>query len=279
MNIESLTKSQLVLLMLLVSFVTSIATGITTVTLMDQAPPAITQTINRIVEHTVERVVPQTQPAAAAQAVKETVVVREPASISGVVADVTPSVVRITMGEGGTPIAVGFALTESRIVTDSAIVKDGASYSAQLSDGRSVPLKKGPQIAGSLALFAVDTEEASSTPALTSLPIQRTVPKMGETVVVLTGLLTPRINTGIVTSISLAKSATSTEGVLVETPASFDSSIDLSPLASGSVFISTSGALIGIYTASHDTIQPAAVVSALRDSTTENTTATNAATN
>ena len=66
MNLEQLTKHQIVLLTLLVSFVTSIATGIVTVSLMDQAPAGVTRVVNQIVEHTVEKVIPATQSAAAA---------------------------------------------------------------------------------------------------------------------------------------------------------------------------------------------------------------------
>lgn len=58
MNLEQLTKTQLILLALLVSFVTSIATGIVTVTLVNQAPTDVIRTVNRVVEKTVERVVP-----------------------------------------------------------------------------------------------------------------------------------------------------------------------------------------------------------------------------
>lgn len=55
---EDLNKNQIILLTLLVSFITSIATGIVTVSLFDQAPQGVTRTINRVVERTVERVVP-----------------------------------------------------------------------------------------------------------------------------------------------------------------------------------------------------------------------------
>jgi serine protease Do len=58
MDIEQLTKTQLVLLVLLVSFVTSLVTGIVAVTLVNQAPAPITQTVSKVVEKTIETVVP-----------------------------------------------------------------------------------------------------------------------------------------------------------------------------------------------------------------------------
>lgn len=54
MDLEHLTKTQIVLLGLLISFVTSMATAIFTVALVNQAPPPITNTINRVVERIVD---------------------------------------------------------------------------------------------------------------------------------------------------------------------------------------------------------------------------------
>lgn len=56
MDIKDLNKSQLILLAILLSFITSIATGITTVTLMQQAPSSVTIPINRVVRETVEKI-------------------------------------------------------------------------------------------------------------------------------------------------------------------------------------------------------------------------------
>jgi hypothetical protein len=58
MDIKDLNKSQLILLAVLLSFITSIATGITTVTLMQQAPASVTVPVTRIVRETVEKIVP-----------------------------------------------------------------------------------------------------------------------------------------------------------------------------------------------------------------------------
>ena len=56
MDIKDLNKAQLILLAVLLSFVTSIATGITTVTLMQQASPSFTVPVNRIIKQTVEKI-------------------------------------------------------------------------------------------------------------------------------------------------------------------------------------------------------------------------------
>ena len=58
MDIQDLNKSQLILLAVLLSFITSIATGITTVTLMQQAPASVTVPVTRIIRETVEKIVP-----------------------------------------------------------------------------------------------------------------------------------------------------------------------------------------------------------------------------
>lgn len=55
---DHLTKTQVVLLVLMISFVTSLVTGIVTVTLVNQAPPPITQTLSKVIEKTIEKVVP-----------------------------------------------------------------------------------------------------------------------------------------------------------------------------------------------------------------------------
>jgi hypothetical protein len=56
MDIKDLNKTQLILLTLLITFVVSIATGIVTVSLMQKMPKAVTQTINNVIQRTIEKV-------------------------------------------------------------------------------------------------------------------------------------------------------------------------------------------------------------------------------
>lgn len=89
---EDLTKSQLILLALLVSFVTSIATGIVTVSLVNQAPPQITQTVGRVIEKTIERVSPSDSDIAS---VIETIIVSDEEMTVKAVEKVMPTVVSV----------------------------------------------------------------------------------------------------------------------------------------------------------------------------------------
>lgn len=56
MDIKDLDKKQYILLILLITFVVSIATGIVTVSLMNQAPKSVPQTINNVIQRTIEKV-------------------------------------------------------------------------------------------------------------------------------------------------------------------------------------------------------------------------------
>ena len=76
---EDLNKNQIVLLTLLVSFVTSIATGIITTSLLQQAPVEVVRNINSIVEKTIEKVTPATVTTTSPAGTKEvtTIIVKE----------------------------------------------------------------------------------------------------------------------------------------------------------------------------------------------------------
>ena len=102
---EDLTKHQLILIVLLVTFVTSIATGIITFTLLSEAPVEVTQTINRVVEKTIERVV--TEPGKPDKVVT-TVVVNEEDRVLEAIAKNEKSIVRLkTAGADGSEIFSG----------------------------------------------------------------------------------------------------------------------------------------------------------------------------
>ncbi len=132
---EHLSKQQIILLTLLVSFVTSIATGIVTVSLMDQAPVGVTQTINKVVEKTIERVVSDSGTAA--------VMSLEDATANAV-EKVSKSIVRIKSLTGGMETVTGLGLivsSEGIIVTDKASIAPLDNPVAIFNDGQQFPIQ------------------------------------------------------------------------------------------------------------------------------------------
>lgn len=118
MNIEELSKSQLILLTILVNFVTSVATGILTVSLLDHAPAFVTQTVNRVVEHTIETVA-AAAPAAVIQAPAPS---NQDLVTAALGADATRVVAIYTLETGTSTPAVSFGtyLPKARAVATAA---------------------------------------------------------------------------------------------------------------------------------------------------------------
>ncbi len=123
MDIEDLSTTQIILLALLVSFVTSIATGIVTVSLLSQAPAAVTNTVNQIVERTVETVLPADNSKPATTIKETTVVVKEEDLITKSISESFGKTVRIYGGVATSSSVVGLAaLTSFGVVADSSVV-------------------------------------------------------------------------------------------------------------------------------------------------------------
>jgi hypothetical protein len=255
MDIEKLTKSQIVLLTLLVSFVTSIATGIVAVTLMEQAPPAITQTVNRIVERTVEKVIPSAegQVAAASTIAPQQVIVREGELIAKAVAAIDPSIVRLyTPGkdEVGKDIQlfVGIAIVAN---SGGVLLADAGTPSGSLtglrSDGIEVPLTVMERTEGSKIIklqgatsTEITVEGKKEKKDLTWAPatFKAALSSIGETVVVISGRTSTKIGAGIIT-------ASDDSDIKKQT---LETNIAAEAYVAGSPLLSTDGHVIGMAT-------------------------------
>lgn len=215
---EDLTKHQLILLALLVSFVTSLATGIVTVALMERAPPTVTQTINRVVERTVEKVVPSGNQAAVVT--KETVVVKEGDQVIRAVEENAPSIVRIRKIEGvGANRAERFVGIGAVVSKRGLIVSDEALLAKSFNEaGSPIPHSFiGIDHAGNiLALRVIGTddsrdlvvfearpaEEGKETPTFTPLDLRAgSELKLGQSVIALGGEERDTVGAGIVSAI------------------------------------------------------------------------------
>lgn len=153
---ENLTRTQIVLLVLLVSFVTSLATGIVTVTLVNQAPQPITHTISKVVEKVVPKEVLVKEKTVVFSNEENLVKIIKNASLAvvsvtaaitdGLTATTTPTESRSSDQSIGAekhlaPIGSGFFVSKNGIIlTNKHIVEDAASeYVVTTSDGKVFP--------------------------------------------------------------------------------------------------------------------------------------------
>jgi len=256
MDIEGLTKSQIFLLTLLTSFVTSIATGIVTVALLDQAPPVITQSVQRVIQATIEQAASSNTkpPVAAAVAVPLQTPPPKERDLSEIVQDVLLSVVRIHDTETTLFLNFGVVLdAEGIIVTDATGFELGKEKAtATFSDGTSQRLMvRGRDAKNSLIFFSAAI--ASTSVEYVPATLDRGEVSLAQTVIALIGKTAPRVASGIV--------VTSTESS-AESPVSMvTTNIDETLISRGTPLINKDGGLIGISTGSSRSVDGSTFIS------------------
>jgi len=243
MNMNDLNAQQIVLLCLLVSFVSSIATGITTVSLLQQAPEPVTQTINRVVEKTIERVV--TEPGETkikTEKVVETVVVKEEDLTIDSVKNNSQSIVRIYTDLPGTEndafVGIGVIINDTgRIITDSSI--SGLNYKAVYSGGE---FKLQQLFEEESALISVyDPEDIGETKFKPAAMTNAFTLQLGQSVILLSGRNADVVSTGIAEQ--FINSLNQAEGE--SKVGKISTSIDPNKVLPGSIILNLSGEIVG----------------------------------
>ncbi|HVV14888.1 MAG TPA: trypsin-like peptidase domain-containing protein [Candidatus Paceibacterota bacterium] len=203
MDLEKLTKHQIVLLTLLVSFVTSIATGIVTVSLMDQAPAGVTRVVNQIVEHTVEKVVPATQSAAAITTTEKTVVVKDDDLAAQSIAKVQKSIARVVLPGGNVLVSRGIIIdAKGTVLADKAALAAAnvRNFEVLLPDGTRASAKwRDPKATSTLA--TLDVNVGTSTGFAPATIADSSKLALGQSVIRIGGTGGDQVGTGVVASL------------------------------------------------------------------------------
>ncbi len=245
---EDLNKNQIVLLTLLVSFVTSIATGIITVSLLQEAPLEVTRTINRIVEKTIETVTPSTILVPGPKEVT-TVIVKEEDLIIDSINKNIKSIVRITEEDPvtGTSIFYGIGLIveiSGTISADRKVIVPTSTYKVTMSDGKEFDLKPlDPEKQTNFILFKVVIPE-KTTYTFTPAKFSDVEPKLGQTLIGLGGSISNAVSVGRVTGLEIKDSIVGT--TTVKYLASIESDLTSKDLVNGSPIFNLSGDVVGI---------------------------------
>ncbi|MEI6480641.1 MAG: serine protease [bacterium] len=246
---DNLNKHQIILLALLVAFVVSIATGITVVSLMDQSPQPVTQTINRVIEKTIEKVTP-TSNNSNGDGVKEktTVVVKEEDLTISAIDKNVKSFVHIFGPIAGIDTFLGDGVIVSDkgyVVAEKTAIAQTNSYVAELSDGTKVPLEivKNDDVLGITLLQAKPSQDQKVSFTSVNFGDSAGV-KLGQSIISLSGSTKNTVNIGNIVSIDTKDNKNN----------SITTSSDIINSLPGGILFNLSGEVVGFHTSPEKTI-------------------------
>ncbi len=250
---EELTKSQIILLTLLVSFITSIATGIVTVSLLDQAPPGVTQTINRIVEKTIEKVVPG-EPTIVTKEVQ----VKDEDLIVSAVAENSKSLVQIKDADVPSFSQLGLVVSRDGVImSDNVAFDPNRKFSAVFSDGKTYPILAMQTVGKSVSVFktAGDSVKDKYVFNPVTLSDSNTI-RLGQTVISLgVGGSGNVVGVGVISGIEMTNNPDKEKAkTMPQIPASIKTNLSAEDGASGFYLLDLSGDIVGIHLLGDGTI-------------------------
>jgi S1-C subfamily serine protease len=244
---EELNKNQIVLLTLLISFVTSIATGIMTNSLLQQAPLEVTRNINRIVEKTIETVTPA--PTDNGSKEVTTVVVKEEDQIIDSINKNVKSIARITAKNTDNGLSdfysIGLVMNKDGLITaERWPISSANKYTAKMSDGTEFVLTPlGVDKQTNFIVFKPNVPEKSSY-VFVPATFSEAEPKLGQTVVGLGGEESNTVAIGRVVSLDNKNDTVGT--TTTKYLSGINTDVSTRDLTDGSPFFNLSGDIIGI---------------------------------
>lgn len=243
-----------------VSFVVSIATGIITVAMLQVAPETLTQTVNRVVEHTIERVVTgtstpeKTTPGSTVTNVtKETIYAKEDDLVVSSVEKNQPRVVQIFLGSTASstaPQTIGFVVSRDGLIATEpkSLFGDGGvkeNYTVSVAGKTYSAIPVAGQESSTLPVYFLKITHLLASDALDSVTYGRTDdPKLAQTVVVLGGADGTGIFKTTLSKLRFSKTNSST------TPVQYLTGIETLPRIpeqnAGGLVVNLDGQVVGI---------------------------------
>ena len=238
MDLEQLSTSQLVLLTLFCSFVTSMATSVATVSLMQQTPVSAGQTVSQVIERTIHEVISP----ATSTAPQTPVPASDTSTFASIFAKVKSSVVLVMSNDGVTSLGSAVIVDQSGLFyADSG--EFGSTQSGQIitpSNSAFFSVNKADAVRG--IVFGQATSTGATSVSWNPVAVFRGSHAVGEDVFTIIPGTSVRLGRGIITSV-IVSSDESTACADTDIPNIGDTSTSY-----GIPLFNKNGMLIGIRT-------------------------------
>lgn len=255
---EDLNKNQIVLLTLLVSFVTSIATGIITTSLLQVAPVEVTRNINSIVEKTIQTAAPvnalvstpSSQNNSGQGVTTTTIVVNEDDAVTQSINKNVQSVVRLSeynpLAQTSDLYGIGVLITKDGVIaTDRKTITPGYTYSGVLNDGTHITVT--PMAVDkntNFILFKASLPDGKTSYTFVPATLARQEPQLGQTVIGIGGDTTNATAIGRVISLQTKDATVGT--TTTKYLAGINTDVSSKDLVDGAPLLNLSGEVIGM---------------------------------